>query len=79
MVGGVWFPNWDNLELMINSTSKFNLSLVHRYGEDNKKRAEYIFTRMIYICENLCDIHPYVTLEQLENSIRTSKYAVSFC
>ena len=44
-----------------------------------QKRAEYIFTRMIYICENLCDIHPYVTLEQLENSIRTSKYAVSFC
>jgi len=53
LAGGLWLPTWDHLELMIYSTDKFNLSLVHRDGTTNTKVAKYIFDRIIFLTENL--------------------------
>ena len=52
-VGGVWITKWDVMELMIYSTNKFNLSIIHHKGEINTKRAEDVFNYIKYIVENI--------------------------
>lgn len=50
-VGGLWITKWDVMELMIYSTNKFNLSMIHRQGVENTKRAEHVFKYVKYIVE----------------------------
>ena len=53
VAGGRFLTDHDILELLVCSTDKLNLALLHRSGEQNKKRADDIFKLVIYIIENV--------------------------
>ncbi|XP_057289803.1 uncharacterized protein LOC130612497 [Hydractinia symbiolongicarpus] len=50
--GGTWLTGRDVMDFLIYSTNKFNLSIVHRKGVKNKKRAEHVFEYVKQIVES---------------------------
>ena len=53
VAGGRFLTDNDIIDLMVCSTDKLNLALLHRSGEQNTKRADDIFKLVIYIIENV--------------------------
>ena len=54
VAGGRFLTDNNIIDLMVCSTDKLNLALLHRPGEKNTKRADDIFKLVIYIIENVC-------------------------
>ena len=65
VAGGRFLTDHDILELMVCSTDKLNLALLHRSGEQNTKRADEIFKLVIYIIENVEKLGKDFCLEDL--------------
>ena len=57
------------MELMVYSTNKFNLSIIHRDGEKNISRAQYVLKYVQYIVENLENINDEFDLVGCINTI----------
>ena len=65
------------MELMIYSTNKFNLSIVHGEGMKNASRADLVFKYVKYIVENSSQLSPDFNLahcmenyESMESSLQ---------
>jgi len=68
-VGGQFITGRDVMELMIYSTNKFNLSIIHRYGDKNKKRAEEVMKYIAFVIENCAKLRSdFDLIEIIEKS-----------
>jgi len=68
-VGGQFILGYSVFAFGICSTNKFHLSLIHRNGEENTKRAQQVWMYIKYIIENMKDLEKKFNLLEIMQKV----------